>query len=325
LILLDEATVYNPSHLLGFFSTFNSDAIKDITLYKGAIPAEFGGRLASVLDVRMDDGNSKQFEANGGIGLISSRLTIEGPIGDNDKGSFIVSARRTYADLFLKLSRDSTTRESSLYFYDLNAKANYKLGDKDRIYLSGYFGKDNLGLGNTFGLDYGNSTGTLRWNHILSGKLFSNTSFIYSNYNYNITINSGNNNIGITSYIKDYHAKEDMQYYAGANNKLNFGVDIVDHTTSPGVISASGTSSFNATTLQDKHALESAVYISHDLSPSDKININYGLRAGLFSVMGPGTFYTYDSSGNAVDSAKYGSGKVVKNFFNLEPPFFFEL
>ena len=321
LILLDEATVYNPSHLLGFFSTFNSDAIKDVTLYKGAIPAEFGGRLASVLDVKMDDGNSKQYQASGGIGLISSRLNIEGPIGDNDKGSFIISGRRTYADLFLKLSKDTTTNQSSLYFYDLNAKANYKLGDKDHIYVSGYFGKDNLGLGNTFGLDYGNSTATFRWNHILSGKLFSNTSLIYSNYNYDITINSGNNNIGIASYIKDYHLKEDMEYYANANNKLNFGVDIINHATSPGVITASGTSSFNATTLQDKHALESAAYISHDLSLSDKININYGLRAGLFSVMGPGTFYTYDSSGNAIDSAKYGTGKTVKNYFNLEPRF----
>jgi hypothetical protein len=190
LILLDEATVYNPSHLLGFFSTFNSDAIKDVTLYKGAIPAEFGGRLASVLDVRMNDGNIKDYVVSGGLGLISSRLNIEGPI-EKDDGSFIVSARRTYADLFLKLSRDTNTNRSSLYFYDINAKANYSLGDKDHIFLSGYFGKDELGLGNTFGLDYGNSTATFRWNHILNSRLFSNTSLIYSKYNYDVTINSG--------------------------------------------------------------------------------------------------------------------------------------
>jgi hypothetical protein len=320
LILLDEATVYNPSHLLGFFSTFNSDAIKDVTLYKGAIPAEYGGRLSSVLDVKMNDGNSKDYHASGGIGLISSRLNVEGPI-EKDNGSFIVSARRTYADMFLKLSKDTNTNRNSLYFYDINAKANYKLGEKDHIYLSGYFGRDNLSLGSTFGIDYGNTTATFRWNHILSSRLFSNTSLIYSKYNYDIKVNSGNNNIGITSYIKDYHFKEDLQYYANASNKVNFGIDVIDHTTSPGVISASQRSSYNAVSLQNKHALESAVYFSHDLALSDKVNINYGLRVTLFTVMGPGNFYTYDSSGNAINTATYGSGKVVKNYFNLEPRF----
>jgi len=320
LILLDEATVYNPSHLLGFFSTFNSDAIKDVTLYKGAIPAEFGGRLASVLDVRMNDGNIKDYVVSGGLGLISSRLNIEGPI-EKDDGSFIVSARRTYADLFLKLSRDTNTNRSSLYFYDINAKANYRLGDKDHIFLSGYFGKDELGLGNTFGLDYGNSTATFRWNHILNSRLFSNTSLIYSKYNYDVTINSGKNDIGITSFIKDYHFKEDMEYYANASNKLDFGIDVIHHTTSPGVITASETSSFNPVSLQNKYSLESAAYISHDLSLSDKINVNYGLRANLFTVLGPGNFYTYDSSGNTIDTATYSSGQVVKNYFNLEPRF----
>lgn len=320
LILLDEATVYNPSHLLGFFSTFNSDALKDVTLYKGAIPAEYGGRLSSVLDVKMNDGNSQDYHASGGIGLISSRLNVEGPI-EKDNGSFIVSARRTYADLFLKLSKDTSTKQSSLYFYDINAKANYKLGAKDHLYLSGYFGKDNLGFGNTFGIDYGNSTATLRWNHIFNSRLFSNTSLIYSKYNYAIKINSGNNDIGITSFIKDYHLKQDFQYYANAGNKINFGIDVIDHETSPGVISATQSSSFNPISLQNKHALESAAYFSHDLSFSDKINMNYGLRGNLFTVMGPGNFYSYDSSGNPIDTTTYGSGKVVKNYFNLEPRF----
>ncbi|GGA98532.1 TonB-dependent receptor [Puia dinghuensis] len=320
LILLDEATVYNPSHLLGFFSTFNSDAIKDVTLYKGAIPAEYGGRLASVLDVRMNDGNDKGFHGSGGIGLISSRLELEGPI-EKDNGSWIVSARRTYADLFLKLSKDTNTNRSSLYFYDINAKANYKLGEKDRLYLSGYFGKDNLGLGNTFGLDYGNTTATLRWNHIFNSRLFSNTSFIYSKYYYNITVNDANNNIGINSNIRDLHFKEDLQYYANADNKINFGIDVTHHTTSPGVITASQSSSFNGLTIQSKYALESAVYFSHDLSIGNAVNINYGLRAGLFTVFGPGNFYTYDSAGNAIDTATYTSGQVVKNYFNLEPRF----
>lgn len=320
LILLDEATVYNPTHLLGFFSTFNSDAIKDVTLYKGAIPAEYGGRLASVLDVRMDDGNVKEYGVSGGLGLISSRLNVEGPI-EKDDGSFIVSARRTYADLFLKLSKDTNTNRSSLYFYDINAKANYKLGDKDHIYLSGYFGKDNLGLGSTFGLDYGNSTGTFRWNHIFNSRLFSNTSLIYSKYNYNVSVNSGNNNIGITSFVRDYHLKEDLQYFINSDNKVNFGIEVIQHTTSPGVISASGTSSFNPLSLEQRYSLESAAYIDHNLSLSDKVNIDYGLRAGLFTILGPGSFYTYDSSGNAIDTATYGSGQVVKNYFNLEPRF----
>lgn len=320
LILLDEATVYNPSHLLGFFSTFNSDAIKDVTLYKGAIPAEFGGRLSSVLDVRMNDGNDKDYHVSGGIGLISSRLEAEGPI-EKDNGSFLVSARRTYADLFLKLSKDTNTNRSSLYFYDINAKANYKLGDKDHLYLSGYFGKDNLGLGNTFGIDYGNSTATLRWNHVFNTRLFSNTSFIYSKYNYNITLNSGNNDIGINSFIEDLHFKEDLQYYANADNKINFGVDVIHHTTSPGVITSTDQSSFNNITIQNKYALETAAYISHDLAIGNKVNINYGLRAGLFTVLGPGNFYTYDSSGNAIDTATYRSGQSVKNYFNLEPRF----
>jgi hypothetical protein len=320
LILLDEATVYNPTHLLGFFSTFNSDAIKDVTLYKGAIPAEYGGRLASVLDVRMDDGNVKDYGVSGGLGLISSRLNVQGPI-EKDDGSFIVSARRTYADLFLKLSKDTNTNRSSLYFYDINAKANYKLGDKDHIFLSGYFGKDNLGLGNTFGLDYGNSTGTFRWNHIFNSRLFSNTSLIYSKYNYNVSVNSGNNNIGITSFVRDYHLKEDLQYFVNSDNKVNFGIEVIQHTTSPGVISASGTSSFNPLALEQRYSVESAAYIDHSLSVSDKINIDYGLRAGLFTVFGPGSFYTYDSSGNTIDTATYGSGQVVKTYFNLEPRF----
>jgi len=320
LILLDEATVYNPTHLLGFFSTFNSDAIKDVTLYKGAIPAEYGGRLASVLDVRMDDGNVKDYGVSGGLGLISSRLNVQGPI-EKDDGSFIVSARRTYADLFLKLSKDTNTNRSSLYFYDINAKANYKLGDKDHIFLSGYFGKDNLGLGNTFGLDYGNSTATFRWNHIFNSRLFSNTSLIYSKYNYNVSVNSGNNDIGITSFVRDYHLKEDLQYYVNSDNKINFGVEVIQHTTSPGVISASGTSSFNPLALEQRYSLESAAYIDHSLSLSDKVNIDYGLRAGLFTVFGPGSFYTYDSSGNAIDTTTYGSRQVVKNYFNLEPRF----
>jgi hypothetical protein len=320
LILLDEATVYNASHLLGFFSAFNSDAIKDLTLYKGAMPAEYGGRLSSVVDIKMDDGNNQSYHANGGIGLISSRLNVEGPIV-KDKGSFIVSGRRTYADLFLKLSKDSTIRNNTLYFYDLNVKANYKLNDNNRVYLSGYFGRDNLGFGGTFGIDYGNSTATARWNHVFNSRLFSNTSFIYSNYNYNIKINSGANNILIKSKIEDLSLKQDFQYFVNNANKINFGFNIINHQISPGIVDASGTSSFIPTKLPIKYALESAVYISHELSPTEKIKLNYGLRLSSFSIFGPGDFNTYDSAGNVIKTQTYTSGQIVKTYTNLEPRF----
>jgi len=320
LILLDEATVYNPSHLLGFFSTFNSDAIKDITVYKGGMPAEYGGRLSSVIDIKMNDGNNKDYHFGGGIGLISTRLNAEGPIV-KDRGSFSISARRTYADVFLKLSRDSSVNDNSLYFYDLNIKGNYKIDENNRVYLSGYFGRDNLGFGNTFGIDYGNATGTARWNHTFNSRLFSNTSIIYSNYSYRIKINSNNNDINITSNIRDLDLKEDLQCYVNADNKINFGFSAIHHTISPGVISASNTSSYNSLHLQDKYSLENAAYISHEWSPGDKIHFNYGLRATSFSVLGPGQFYTYDSLGNTIDSAHYNGGSFVKTYFNLEPRF----
>src|SRR6201991_1101461 len=320
LILLDEATVYNPSHLLGFFSTFNSDAIKDITVYKGGMPAEYGGRLASVVDIKMNDGNDKDYHFGGGIGLISTRLNAEGPIV-KDKGSFSISARRTYADLFLKLSPDSSVRENSLYFYDLNIKGNYTLGEKDRIYLSGYFGRDNLAFGKTFGIDYGNATGTFRWNHVFNSRLFSNTSLIYSDYSYKIKINSNNNDIHITSDIRDLNLKEDLQYYGNADNKIDFGFSVIHHNISPGVISASQASSYNSISLQNKYSLENAVYISHEWAPNGALHFNYGLRATAFSVMGPGTFYSYDAAGNTTDSAKYPSGRIVKTYFNVEPRF----
>ena len=320
LILLDEATVYNPSHLLGFFSTFNSDAIKDITVYKGGMPAEYGGRLSSVIDIKMNDGNDKDYHVGGGIGLISTRLNAEGPIVP-DKGSFSISGRRTYADLFLKLSPDSSVNDNSLYFYDLNVKANYKFDEKNHVYLSGYFGRDNLAFGNTFGIDYGNATGTARWNHVFSSRLFSNTSLIYSKYSYKIKINSENNDIGFTSNIRDADVKEDLQYFVNGDNKINFGFSVIHHVIAPGIISASSASSFNSLTLQNKYSLENAVYISHDWSPTGKLHFNYGLRATDFLVLGPGAFYTYDSVGNTRDSTYYNSGQLVKTYTNLEPRF----
>jgi len=320
LILLDEATVYNPSHLLGFFSTFNSDAIKDITVFKGGMPAEYGGRLSSVVDIKMNDGNNKDYHIGGGVGLISTRLNAEGPIVKN-RGSFSVSGRRTYADLFLKLSKDSSVRDNSLYFYDLNVKANYKFDEQNRIYLSGYFGRDNLSFAKTFGIDYGNATGTVRWNHVFNSRLFSNASVVYSDYSYKIFFNNNNNNINVISKIRDLDLKEDLQYFINADNKVNFGLNATHHTNSPGTISASAASSFNSLSLQNKYSLENAVYVSHEWSPTGRLHFNYGLRLTSFSAMGPGNFYTYDSAGNTLDTTHYASGKFVKTYFNPEPRF----
>src|ERR1700754_1514267 len=250
LILLDEAPVYNASHLLGFFSTFNSDAIKDINVYKAGMPAQYGGRLSSVLDIKMNDGNNQDYNVSGGVGVISAKLNVEGPI-QKDKSSFLISARRTYLDAFLKLSKDSTINTNTLYFYDLNAKLNYIIGDKDRLYLSGYFGQDKLGVGKLFGLDWGNGTGTLRWNHIFNNKLFSNTSLIFSNYNYDISIKSNAYDFDIKSKIQDMNIKEELQWYLDNNNTIKFGFNSIFHTITPGQVISNNLSSLNSTALQN--------------------------------------------------------------------------
>jgi len=318
LILLDEATVYNASHLLGFFSTFNSDAIKDVNLYKGGMPAQYGGRLSSVLDIKMNDGNNKDYSVQGGLGLISSRLKVEGPIV-KDKGSFMVSARRTYVDLFLKASSDSVVKGSSLYFYDINAKANYHFDDKNAIYLSGYFGKDVIGLKNTFGTNWGNSTGTIRFNHLFSNKLFSNTSLVYSNYNYTIQSFSSNDSFKASSKITDLNFKEDLQYTAGSEHTIRFGLNILHHNIAPGDISSPASSSFNSKSTERRYGLENAVYVSDEWKANDQLTLLYGLRfSGLF-LLGPGTFNSYDAAGNTVSSRTYTSGQSVQNYFNLEP------
>jgi hypothetical protein len=318
LILLDEATVYNASHLLGFFSIFNSDAIKDVSLYKGNQPAEYGGRLSSVLDVKMKDGNDQNYILSGGIGIISSRLNFEGPI-KKGKGSFLVTARRTYADLFLKLSSDSATRQARLYFYDVNLKANYTIDDKNRVYLSGYFGKDVLGFGTTFGINWGNATGTARWNHLFSDKLFSNTSLIFSNYDYVIDVNFGGVNFDIVSRIQDWCLKEDFQYFINSKNKLKFGYNTIYHQIIPGEITSTSDSPIANLHLPNKYAWENALYISHEVTPSDKFSFEYGLRVSSFSLFGPGLFYDYNAAGVATDSANYSSSQIVKTYVDPEP------
>lgn len=312
LILLDEAPVYNASHLLGFFSTFNSDALKDASIIKGNSPAQYGGRLSSVMDVKMKDGNNKDYNINGGIGLISSRLSVEGPI-QKEKSSFIVSGRRTYADLFLKTSKDY--KDNKLYFYDLNLKANYQINENNRLYLSGYFGRDVLGLGNTFSTDWGNTTATLRWNSIINSTLFSNTSFIYSNYDYKISLTSNDNTFGLNSKIQDWNLKQDFTWFAGNKHSVRFGLQSIYHTITPSSASGTSVSSFPR---NPRKSWENALYINDDFKATEKLTINYGARLSMFSVLGGDTFNTYDN-GVLTDSRYLEKGDFGKTYVNIEP------
>ena len=314
LILLDEAPVYNASHLLGFFSTFNSDAIKDATLIKGNSPAIYGGRLSSVLDVKMKEGNNKDYVVNGGLGLISSRVSIEGPI-QNDKSSFILSGRRTYADMFLKATEKF--KDNILYFYDLNMKANYTINAKNKIYLSGYFGKDELGLGDTFGIDWGNKTGTIRWNKIMSNKLFLNTSLIYSDYNYNVKLKNGETNFNINSNIKDVNLKQDYTFYANPKNNLRFGFNTILHTITPSTFSGTVT---NSLSKQGRNGLENAIYLSNNYKPNNDLSLDVGLRVSAYTLMG-GDDYNIYSNGNVQSTIKLAKSSFGKTYINPEPRF----
>lgn len=312
LILLDEAPVYNASHLLGFFSTFNSDALKDASIIKGNSPAQYGGRLSSVMDVKMKDGNNQNYNVNGGIGLISSRLSVEGPL-QKEKSSFIVSGRRTYADLFLKSSKDY--KDNKLYFYDLNLKANYQINENNRIYVSGYFGRDVLGLGDTFNTDWGNTTATVRWNSIINSKLFSNTSLIYSNYDYKISLKNNESEFNLNSKIQDWNLKQDFTWFAGNKHSVRFGLQSIYHTLTPS--SASGTI-VNSFARNPRYSWENALYINDDFKATEKLTINYGVRLSLFSVLGGDTFNTYES-GVLTGSQYLEKGKFGKTYTNLEP------
>lgn len=317
LILLDEAPVYNASHLLGFFSVFNSDAIKDVTLYKGGMPAEYGGRASSVMDVVMKDGNSKRFGASGGIGLISSKLTLEAPIV-KDKGSFIISGRRTYADVFLKLSSNEDLRNTTLYFYDLNMKANYQITDKDRVYLSGYFGRDNFGFGNDFGFNWGNATGTLRWNHIFNDRLFGNTSLIYSDYDYEFSIGASEEQFGLSSGINDLNLKQDFTYFMNKDNTMSFGANVIRHEFVPGEISSGDESNFSADNIERQFALEGAAYVQNEQKVGQRWSFIYGLRYSVFDYTGPGTAYEIED-GEVTSTQTYDDWETIQLYHGLEP------
>ena len=319
LILLDEAPVYNPSHLLGFFSVFNGDALKGATVYKGGMPAQYGGRTASVMDIRMKDGNNKKFGVSGGIGILSGRLTVEGPIV-KDKGSFIVSGRRTYADLFLPLSGNESFSDSDLFFYDFNVKGNYRINEKNRIYLSGYFGRDKFGFEDEFGINWGNATGTLRWNHLFSDKLFSNTSLIYSNYDYEFAFGVGDNRLGLQSVIEDFNLKQDFSYYLSKDNTLKFGANVIQHNIEPGNLSAGANTGITAEDAELKKGIEAAVYLQNQ-QDFGRLNLNYGLRFSYFNAVGPGTMFDFDDDGTLLTSTNVEDGESIEEYSGFEPRF----
>jgi len=331
LIQLDEAVVYNPSHVAGFFSVFNGDAIKDFEIYKGGIPSNYGGRLSSVLDVRLKDGDNKKFDVTGGIGILTSRLTIEGPLKKN-KSSFIISGRRSYYDLFFPFI--SAARGATAYFYDLNMKLNYELSAKDKVYLSGYFGRDVLGISSqTIGTNYGNATGTLRWNHIFNSKLFSNTSLIFSRYDYSFDVDqSTTQNYSRQNYINDVGGKVDFNYYFSPKSNLKFGLLETYHTFEPGKrVPITSESAIIEVDLPLKRALEQGYYISHSYKFTHKLSVDYGLRLSVFSNIGSGRQFNY-LNGNAVyldngrlnpgiitDTSNYASGQIYHTSYGLEP------
>ncbi|WP_298900563.1 TonB-dependent receptor [uncultured Psychroserpens sp.] len=329
LVLLDEAIIYNASHLFGFFSVFNADAIKDIKLYKGGIPARFGGRASSVLDIRQKDGNSKNFKLSGGIGAISSRLTVEGPTF-KDKGSFLLAGRASYANLFLALANNNNRAG----FYDLNLKTNYQVNDKNKLYLSGYLGNDSFKLSNFFTNSYGNLTGNLRWNHIFNDKLFSNLSLIYSRYNYNLEINS--EGIDWKSDINNYNVRYDFGYYMNDKLKFDFGVSGIYYNFNPGQLNPLNESSgINPMKLDDKFALEAGAYVSLEHKISDKLTAQYGLRYSYFNRIGKQTLNEYTNGlpvvynsqldiyeqADPIGETEYGRGKSIETFGNFEPRF----
>ncbi|PUZ20328.1 TonB-dependent receptor [Chitinophaga costaii] len=326
LILLDEAPVYNTGHLFGFFSVFNADAIKSTTLIKGGMPANYGGRLSSVVDITMKDGNNKQFQGEGGIGFIASRLSLQGPIKKN-KASFMVSGRRTYIDLLVKpfVAKSSSFYGSGYYFYDLNAKANYTFSDKNRLYLSAYLGRDVFNFVNgqrnfNVHIPWGNTTATLRWNHVYSQRLFSNTSFLYNDYSFSFGASENSYKARLNSAIRDVNGKMDFDYFASFKHHLKFGGNYIYHTFIPSSVTGGQDSTvFNPDNPFKKNAHEVALYVLDDWEISNSLQLNVGLRYSGFQQVGPYKYYIENSIGAKTDSITYNNGQFVKYYGGLEP------
>jgi hypothetical protein len=326
LIMLDDAVVYNTGHLFGFFSIFNADAIKNVSLIKGGMPAQYGGRLSSVLDISMKEGNNQHFQMEGGIGLIASRFSLQGPIKKN-KSSFIISARRTYIDALTKpfVKKSSQFYGSGYYFYDLNAKLNYKFSEKDRLYLSGYFGRDVFDFVNgkqslNVKIPWGNATGTMRWNHVFNNKLFANTTAVYNDYKFSFSAAQDNFAVKLASGIRDVSLKQDFDLYPYSKHKVKFGSLYTLHRFTPSVVSGKQDSIvFNPLNAQVKWAHEAALYVQDDWELSDKWNINAGMRYSFFQQVGAFKLYQTDVNGNRIDSSIFKRGQAIKTYGGLEP------
>ncbi len=322
LILLDEAPIYSSSHLFGFFSVFNGDAVKDVKLYKGGIPAMYGGRLSSVLDIRQKEGNLKKFSGSGGIGVVSSRLTLEMPI-IKDKSSFMIAGRRSYADMFLVFSNDEALKNNTAYFYDLNAKFNYTFSDRDRLFISGYFGNDVFGFGDDFASRWGNTSGTIRWNHLFSDRIFANFTGIYSDYQYKLGVPSGANQFDWTSHIYTINLKSDFTFFPNPDNTIDFGISLLRYRFEPGLVKGNNFPTFS---IDNKYALESGIYVSNEQKIGDKLILKYGIRYSLYQHLGKGTVYEYaegepKSRVSITDTVTYASNELIQNYGGLEPRF----
>lgn len=328
LVLLDEGVVYNAAHLFGFFSVFNADAVKSVNLIKGGMPANYGGRMASVLEVNMNEGNNKKFKVKGGLGVISSRLTVEGPL-KKDKGSFIVSGRRTYIDLIMKaaIPDSSPFAGSGYYFYDLNLKLNYRLGPKDRIFLSGYYGKDQFTFGSKeddfkVEMPWGNGIAALRWNHQFSSKLFMNVITTFSDYQFSFGSAQDEFQIKLTSGVRDLTAKVDFSYFPSTRHKLKWGAESIYHTFNPSSVSAQSQDVvFDTGTPEMLYSFESAIYAMDEFDVTEKLKINAGLRYSMFQHVGPFTRYIKGDISTPDTSITYSNGDIVKFYDGLEPRF----
>ena len=326
LILLDEAVVYNASHLFGFFSVFNADAVRSMEIIKGGMPANYGGRLASVLDISMKEGNAREYHAEGGIGLIASRLTVEGPI-KKDTGSFILSGRRTYIDVLGKpfIPDSSAFAGSGYYFYDLNTKFNWRFSDKDRLFLSGYFGRDvfnynNKDAGFNVRVPWGNSTASLRWNHLFNDKLFVNNTAIFSDYNFAFEADQSGFAFKLKSGIRDFNMKTDFTYYPSPRHNIKFGANYTYHIFTPSSVSAkSDDVEFDVNGITKMHAHEAAIYILDDFDITERLRVNFGYRHSLFMHVGPFTRFNKAEVGANDVEIQYESGDIIKTYHGPEP------
>lgn len=324
LILLDGATIYNAGHLFGFFSVFNSDAIKDVTLIKGGMPADYGGRLSSVVDVRMKEGNNQKFNATGGIGLIASRLTLEGPI-QKGKSSFIVSGRRTYIDVLTKpfVPKDATFRGSGYYFYDLNAKLNYQFSDKDRVFLSGYFGEDRFTFKSsrfTASFPWGNATVSGRWNHLFSNRLFMNATALFSNYNFSFGGAQNDFDFKLFSGVKNLTAKVDFDYYPNIRHSVKFGGQYIRHIFTPNTVSGQvGDVILDPDRINKQYANETALYVLDDFDLTERLRFNIGARYSTFQMVGPYDHYIENDIHQVIDTVHYKPGQNIKFYQGIEP------